>query len=123
MSTARTPPAAPRHASPFIHPAPDLARIEAGRREILLGLGENPHREGLVETPSRVARSLVEPARALQAEGHGACYPSSDELLGAILASSQDAQSTPDQLPVGWRSAPTRRQDARKAGTWSPRRS
>jgi GTP cyclohydrolase I len=38
----------------------DLARIERGVREILLGLGEDPGREGLVETPARVARAYRE---------------------------------------------------------------
>ena len=38
----------------------DLARIEKAVREILLAVGENPDREGLLKTPNRVARSLVE---------------------------------------------------------------
>jgi GTP cyclohydrolase IA len=39
---------------------PDLGRIERGVREILAGLGEDPDREGLTETPSRVARAYAE---------------------------------------------------------------
>jgi GTP cyclohydrolase IA len=35
----------------------DLARVERGVREILIGLGEDPDREGLLETPARVARA------------------------------------------------------------------
>lgn len=38
----------------------DPARIEAGVREMLLGLGEDPEREGLLETPARVARAFAE---------------------------------------------------------------
>jgi GTP cyclohydrolase I len=38
----------------------DLARIEAAVREILLAVGEDPEREGLRETPARVARSYAE---------------------------------------------------------------
>ncbi|HCE60685.1 GTP cyclohydrolase I FolE [Janibacter terrae] len=38
----------------------DLARIEAAVREILLAVGEDPDRDGLVDTPARVARSYAE---------------------------------------------------------------
>ena len=38
----------------------DLARIEAAVREILLAVGEDPTREGLQETPARVARMYSE---------------------------------------------------------------
>jgi GTP cyclohydrolase IA len=43
-------------------PAPgvDLARIERAVREILAAVGENPDREGLQETPARVARMYAE---------------------------------------------------------------
>ncbi|MBN8628572.1 MAG: GTP cyclohydrolase I, partial [Planctomycetes bacterium] len=34
----------------------DLPRIQAAVREILAAVGENPDREGLLETPARVAR-------------------------------------------------------------------
>jgi GTP cyclohydrolase I len=59
----------------------DKPRIAAAVREILLAIGENPDREGLVETPDRIARAYEElfaglredPKRHLQAtfdEGH-----------------------------------------------------
>ena len=35
----------------------DLPRIEAAVREILIALGEDPDRDGLMETPERVARA------------------------------------------------------------------
>jgi GTP cyclohydrolase IA len=38
----------------------DIARIEQAVREILLAVGENPDREGLLKTPNRVARSYAE---------------------------------------------------------------
>src|SRR5436190_23415143 len=38
----------------------DLPRIESAVREILLALGEDPDREGLLETPQRVARMYEE---------------------------------------------------------------
>jgi len=43
----------------------DLQRIEQGVRLILEGIGENPDRESLRETPSRVARSMAELCRGL----------------------------------------------------------
>ncbi len=38
----------------------DLVRAEAAVRELLIAVGEDPDREGLQETPARVARSYVE---------------------------------------------------------------
>src|SRR5262245_28195676 len=40
--------------------AVDLKRIEAAAREILMAVGEDPDREGLRETPARVARMYAE---------------------------------------------------------------
>ena len=42
------------------HPNVDLPRIERAVREILAAVGEDPDREGLVETPARVARMYAE---------------------------------------------------------------
>ena len=41
-------------------PSVDLARIEAAVAEILEAIGEDPTRDGLVETPARVARMYAE---------------------------------------------------------------
>jgi GTP cyclohydrolase I len=41
-------------------PAFDQPRAEAAVRELLIAVGEDPDREGLVETPARVARSYKE---------------------------------------------------------------
>lgn len=38
----------------------DQGRIERAVREILIGIGENPDREGLEDTPARVARAMRE---------------------------------------------------------------
>lgn len=38
----------------------DSEKIESGVRMILEGIGEDPEREGLLETPARVARAYVE---------------------------------------------------------------
>jgi GTP cyclohydrolase IA len=44
----------------------DRERIEAAVREILLAVGEDPDREGLAETPARVARMYAEVFSGLQ---------------------------------------------------------
>jgi GTP cyclohydrolase I len=41
-------------------PPVDFARIERAVREILIAVGEDPDREGLLETPARVARMYAE---------------------------------------------------------------
>ncbi len=41
-------------------PAYDAPRVAAAVRELLLGMGEDPDRDGLRATPERVARSLAE---------------------------------------------------------------
>ncbi len=38
----------------------DHARIEAAVREILIAVGEDPDRDGLIETPARVGRAYAE---------------------------------------------------------------
>lgn len=49
-----------RHVKENGPPAIDQERIEAAVREILQAVGENPEREGLQETPARVARMYAE---------------------------------------------------------------
>jgi GTP cyclohydrolase IA len=46
----------------------DLARIEAAVLEILIAIGEDPTRDGLIATPGRVARSLAEQFAGLRQE-------------------------------------------------------
>src|SRR5450432_4428703 len=47
-------------------PAVDLPRSERAVREILTAIGEDPTRDGLADTPARVARSMVEQFAGLQ---------------------------------------------------------
>jgi GTP cyclohydrolase I len=45
----------------MLTPAPiDLERVESAVRELLLAIGEDPDRDGLAQTPARVARSYAE---------------------------------------------------------------
>ncbi len=41
-------------------PPVDLARVERAVREILIAIGEDPARDGIKDTPSRVARAYAE---------------------------------------------------------------
>lgn len=64
----------------------DRPRIEAAVRELLIGIGEDPDRPGLVGTPDRVARACGElfggiaddPARHLRKQFH---EPGNEELV------------------------------------------
>ena len=47
-------------------PAFDQARAEAAVRELLYAIGEDPEREGLHETPARVARAYAELTQGLR---------------------------------------------------------
>ena len=47
-------------------PAVDLPRIERAVREILIAIGEDPTRDGLLQTPGRVARAMAEQFAGLQ---------------------------------------------------------
>jgi GTP cyclohydrolase I len=68
------PPANGRAASRASPPGVDQVRLAAAVREILLAVGEDPERDGLLETPQRVARMYAElfsglredPAKVLQ---------------------------------------------------------
>ena len=49
-------------------PPVDLPRIEAAVREILVAIGEDPDRDGLLDTPARVARMYAEVFAGLREE-------------------------------------------------------
>lgn len=51
-------------------PAFDHARAEAAVRELLHAMGEDPEREGLRETPARVARAYAELTQGLHQTAH-----------------------------------------------------
>ncbi len=46
----------------------DLPRVEAAVREILVAIGEDPDRDGLRDTPARVARSYAEIFAGMQSD-------------------------------------------------------
>jgi GTP cyclohydrolase I len=60
---------------PRVVPDFDVRRAEAAVRELLLAVGEDPDREGLLETPARVARAYA-------------------ELLGGMRLSAEDVLTT-----------------------------
>ncbi len=49
----------------------DKERIQAAVRELLLAIGEDPDREGLVETPRRIAESYAEIFGGVQQDPNG----------------------------------------------------
>ena len=49
-----------KRSKPARVPAVDLGRIAAGVKMILEGIGEDPNREGLIDTPKRVAEMYAE---------------------------------------------------------------
>jgi GTP cyclohydrolase I len=53
---------------PAVSTPVDLPRIERAVREILAAVGEDPDREGLLETPARVARMYAELFRGLHTD-------------------------------------------------------
>ena len=53
---------------PSAKPAVDRERIERAVREILYAVGEDPDREGLLETPARVARMYEEMFEGLRGD-------------------------------------------------------
>jgi GTP cyclohydrolase I len=74
MTTDHSPTLSPPDSRDFDDDAPladgspstvDLPRIRRAVREILLAVGEDPDREGLAETPDRVARMYAEVFRGL----------------------------------------------------------
>ncbi len=62
-------PLAPRPETATLGPV-DLPRIEAAVREILAAIGEDPDRDGLLDTPARVARMYEEVFAGLRESPH-----------------------------------------------------
>ena len=60
----------------------DLPRIERAVREILLAIGEDPDRDGLVDTPARVARAYAEQFSGLSQ------HP--EDVLGTVFDADHD---------------------------------
>lgn len=70
----------------------DRARIEAAVKEILCAIGENPDREGLVETPRRVAKMYEEVLAGIQ-------Y-SNDEIAAMFDKSFVEEQASNNMVVV-----------------------
>ena len=60
----------------------DLPRIERAVREILLAIGEDPDRDGLADTPGRVARAYAEQFSGLS--------QSPEDVLGTVFDADHD---------------------------------
>ncbi len=60
----------------------DTARIERAVREILLAIGEDPDRDGLIDTPGRVARAYAEQFSGLSQ------HP--EDVLGTVFDADHD---------------------------------
>ena len=60
----------------------DLLRIERAVREILAAIGEDPDRDGLVDTPARVARAYAEQFSGLSQDP--------EDVLGTVFDADHD---------------------------------
>ena len=60
----------------------DLPRIERAVREILAAIGEDPDRDGLVDTPARVARAYAEQFSGLSQDP--------EDVLGTVFDADYD---------------------------------
>ena len=60
----------------------DLPRIERAVREILAAIGEDPDRDGLVDTPARVARAYAEQFSGLS--------QAPEDVLGTVFDADHD---------------------------------
>ena len=65
----------------------DVARAAAAVRKLLLAIGEDPDREGLVDTPRRVARSYAEMFAGLRAGSEPAvkCFPNEEGYRAMVM--------------------------------------
>ena len=60
----------------------DCARIERAVREILVAIGEDPDRDGLLDTPARVARAYAEQFSGLSQDP--------EDVLGTVFDADHD---------------------------------
>jgi GTP cyclohydrolase I len=70
----------------------DAPRIEAAVREILIGIGEDPDREGLRDTPARVARAYRELFAGLDGDP--------DEVLARTFSENYDELVLVRDIPM-----------------------
>ena len=70
----------------------DEARVEAAIRELLIGIGENPDREGLAQTPARVAKSY--------AEIFGGLHQTAQDVLTTTFSLGHDELVVVRDIPI-----------------------
>jgi GTP cyclohydrolase I len=70
----------------------DQARAEAAVRELLYAIGEDPDRQGLVDTPARVARSYREMFAGL--------YTNPDDVLNTTFDEQHDELVLVKEIPL-----------------------
>jgi GTP cyclohydrolase I len=73
-------------------PSFDQPRVEAAVRELLIGIGENVDRDGLKDTPARVARAY--------AEQFGGLYADPDEVLATVFAENHSEMVLVRDIPM-----------------------
>lgn len=74
------------------HPVFDQPRAEAAVRELLIAIGENPDRQGLVDTPARVARAYKELMAGL--------YTDPDAVLNTTFDEGHDELVLVKEIPL-----------------------
>jgi GTP cyclohydrolase IA len=84
----------PRSARPRLKSAPvfDQARAEAAIRELLFAIGEDPDRDGLQDTPARVARTYKEMFAGL--------YVDPDDVLATTFDEQHDELVLVKAIPL-----------------------
>ena len=70
----------------------DAARVEAAIRELLIGIGENPDREGLAQTPARVTKSY--------AEIFGGLHQTAQDVLTTTFSLGHDELVVVRDIPI-----------------------
>lgn len=73
-------------------PSFDQPRVEAAVRELLIGIGENVDRDGLKDTPARVARAY--------AEQFGGLHSDPDEVLATVFAENHSEMVLVRDIPM-----------------------
>ena len=70
----------------------DAPRVEEAIRELLIGIGENPDREGLAQTPARVAKSY--------AEIFGGLHQTAQDVLTTTFSLGHDELVVVRDIPI-----------------------
>lgn len=70
----------------------DAKRVENAIRELLIGIGENPDREGLLKTPERIAKSY--------AEIFGGLHKTAEDVLTTTFSLGHDELIVVKDIPL-----------------------